>query len=93
MFRDYTIKEIEQVDEDGDLTFRELLFQAKIRNKIYEVKITNSLTESEEIGEYIGTVLIIFMLFSIVVLLLLTRYISKFIWSPFYKKGAYYKFF
>ena len=93
MFRDYTIKEIEQVDEDGDLTFRELLFQAKIRNKIYEVKITNSLTESEEIGEYIGTVLIIFMLFSIVVLLLLTRYISKFIWSPFYKNETYYKFF
>ncbi len=69
---------------DDIITQRELLFQVKARDKLYEVTICISLLEGQKMGEYIIGVVLIFLIVSIVFLFLLNRYISAFIWSPFY---------
>lgn len=71
-------------DDDDIITQRELLFQTRARDKIYEVTICISLLEGRKMGEYIIGVVLIFLIVSIVFLFLLNRYISAFIWSPFY---------
>lgn len=71
-------------DNDDIITQRELLFQVKARDKLYEVTICISLLEGQKMGEYIIGVVLIFLIVSIFFLFLLNRYISAFIWSPFY---------
>lgn len=66
------------------VTQRELLFQTRANNKIYEVTVCISLLEGQKMGEYIIGVVLIFLMVSIFLLFLLNRYISAFIWSPFY---------
>jgi signal transduction histidine kinase len=85
-FRDYTVEEKDDDDdsEDNTFTYRELLFQTTVNNKNYEIKISHSLSEGKEIGEYIATTIIIFLLSSLAILFVLNRYISKYIWAPFY---------
>jgi len=84
-FRDYIVNEEEADEGEETFTYRELLFQTSINNKCYEIKISHSLSEGKEIGEYIATAIVIFLIFSLAVLFLLNRYISKYIWAPFYK--------
>lgn len=67
-----------------EVTQRELLFQTMVRNKVYEVTVCISLLEGQKMGEYIVGVVLIFLVLSIFFLFLLHRYISAFIWSPFY---------
>lgn len=71
-------------NNDDIITQRELLFQVKARDKLYEVTICISLLEGQKMGEYIIGVVLIFLIVSIFFLFLLNRYISAFIWSPFY---------
>ncbi len=66
------------------VTQRELLFHTSINDKAYEVTICISLSEGKKMGEYIIGVVLIFLVASFVFLFLLNRYISAFIWSPFY---------
>ena len=68
----------------SEVTQRELLFQSKANNKFYEVTVCISLSEGKKMGEYIIGVVLIFLAVSIFFLFLLNRYISAFIWSPFY---------
>ena len=89
VFRDYTIaEEGEEDDDDEQLTFRELRFQTKINNAFYEIKISHSLSEGKEIAEYITSTIILFLIFSLAVLFALNMMISKRIWSPFYNTLA-----
>lgn len=69
---------------DDIVTQRELLFQTKVNDKVYEVTVCISLSEGKKMGEYIIGVVLIFLTVSIFFLFLLNRYISAFIWSPFY---------
>ncbi len=80
------LQEIEGGSENGSkiVTQRELLFQTTINDKAYEVTVCISLSEGKKMGEYIIGVVLIFLVVSIVFLFLLNRYISAFIWSPFY---------
>ena len=66
------------------VTQRELLFQTVANDKAYEVTVCISLSEGKKMGEYIIGVVLIFLAVSILLLFLLNRYISAFIWSPFY---------
>lgn len=85
VFREYSISEEgEEDDDDEKLTFRELQCQIKLSDKTYEIKISHSLSEGKEIGEYIASTIIIFLFFSLIVLFVLNGIISKRIWSPFY---------
>jgi signal transduction histidine kinase len=69
--------------QDGTVTQRELLFQTLVNGKAYEVTVCISLSEGQEIGEYISAVVLLFLVVSFLVLFLLNRYISDFVWSPF----------
>lgn len=83
-FRDYNIEGKEGDEDDDRVTFRELRFQAKVNNKYYEISLAHSLSEGQEIAEYIATSIFIFLIFSLVILFVLNRKISKYIWTPFY---------
>jgi signal transduction histidine kinase len=87
-FVEYAEKKVDyktgKKDDDDIITQRELLFQVKVRDKLYEVTICISLLEGQKMGEYIIGVVLIFLIVSIFFLFLLNRYISAFIWSPFY---------
>jgi signal transduction histidine kinase len=76
-------EEEEEEFEDEIISFKILTFQTKIKNKIYEIKVANSLSEGKEVGEYIMGVVIVFLIASTVILLLLNVLISKYIWMPF----------
>ncbi|MES2131090.1 MAG: HAMP domain-containing sensor histidine kinase [Bacteroidota bacterium] len=71
-------------DNTNVVTQRELLFQVPINDKVYEVTVCISLSEGKKMSEYIIGVVLIFLAVSILLLFLLNRYISAFIWSPFY---------
>lgn len=76
---DVTGKEI----EDGRIIQRELLFQTAVKGKVYEITVCVSLAEGKQIGEYISAVVLIFLIASFLILFLLNRLISDFIWSSF----------
>ena len=69
--------------ENNRVTQRELLFQTKVNDQAYEITVCVSLTEGKQIGEYISSVVLIFLVASFIILFLLNRYISDFLWSPF----------
>lgn len=82
-FIEYVDKRYREGKKDEKVTQRELLFQTYANGQGYEVTVCASLTEGEEMGKYIGGVVLIFLLISFVILFLLNRVISDFIWSPF----------
>lgn len=87
-FKDYKITEEGEADEDDNekvITVRELTCQAKVRNTVYEIKIARSLSEGKEIREYITSTIVIFLIFSLIILSVLNMAVSRRIWSPFYK--------
>lgn len=75
---------LQDPQSDDAVTQRELLFQVGANHKFYEVTVCTSLLEGKKMGEYIIGVVLIFLIVSIFLLFLLNRYISAFIWSPFY---------
>lgn len=83
-FIEYLEKDPKDPSSDGDITQRELLFQTNINGTVYEVTVCNSLSEGKKIGDYIAVVVLIFLVISVIILFLLNRLISAFIWSPFY---------
>lgn len=83
-FIEYIEKDPKDPSSNGDITQRELLFQTKVNDKIYEVTVCSSLSEGKKIGDYIAVVVLIFLVVSVIILFLLNRLISAFIWSPFY---------
>lgn len=91
LFDNRFVEYVEKPKEDAGVkhsekkvTQRELLFQTRANNKVYEVTVCISLLEGQKMGEYIIGVVLIFLIVSIFLLFLLNRYISAFIWSPFY---------
>lgn len=82
-FIEYVDTRYKEGEKDEKVTQRELLFQTYVNGQPYEVTVCASLTEGEEMGKYIGGVVLIFLLISFVILFLLNRVISDFIWSPF----------
>ncbi|MBC7695510.1 MAG: HAMP domain-containing histidine kinase [Burkholderiales bacterium] len=82
-FIEYIEKDPEEPN-NGNITQRELLFQTTVNDKIYEVTVCSSLSEGKKIGDYIAVVVLIFLVISVIILFLLNRLISAFIWSPFY---------
>ena len=83
-FIEYIEKDPNDPSSNGDITQRELLFQTPIKDNVYEVTICHSLAEGRKIGDYIAVVVLIFLMISVIILFLLNRLISAFIWSPFY---------
>ncbi|MGZ4097637.1 MAG: sensor histidine kinase [Bacteroidia bacterium] len=81
--RDKYIEEEEEDEEEETMTYKAIQFQVKVKNKIYEIRIANSLSEGNEIGKRIMTTVILFLFFSTITLLLLNQFISKVIWKPF----------
>lgn len=93
-FRDYEITEGEETEEEETeeaVTIRELSCQTKIEDRIYEIKIARSLSEGKEIRDYITSTIVIFLIFSLLILAVLNMAISRKIWSPFYKTIAFIK--
>jgi signal transduction histidine kinase len=85
VFRDYTsTEEGEEESEEARVTLRELTSQVQIGNKFFEIKITRSLSEGKEIRDYMISVVMLFLIFSLALLFILNLVISKRIWSPFY---------
>lgn len=82
-FIEYVDRRFKEGKVNDKVTQREVLFQTYANGQAYEVTICASLTEGEAMGEYIGGVVIIFLFISFVILFLLNRVISDFIWSPF----------
>lgn len=82
-FIEYVDRRFKEGKVNDKVTQREVLFQTYVNGQAYEVTICASLTEGEAMGEYIGGVVIIFLFISFVILFLLNRVISDFIWSPF----------
>ncbi len=90
VFRDYDVEEkehyiaddgaTEEEDGEGDesVTHRELLFQANISNKYYEIKISHSLSEGKETGEYIASAILIFLIFLLLEMFLLKREYARY---------------
>jgi len=83
-FIEYVEKDPKDPSSDGDITQRELLFQTSVNGDVYEATVCNSLAEGRKIGDYIAVVVLIFLVVSVIILFLLNRLISAFIWSPFY---------
>jgi signal transduction histidine kinase len=83
-FIEYLEKDPKDISSQGDITQRELLFQTYVNGDVYEVTVCNSLTEGKKIGDYIAVVVLIFLVISVIILFLLNRLISAFIWSSFY---------
>ncbi|MBI3521272.1 MAG: HAMP domain-containing histidine kinase [Bacteroidetes bacterium] len=83
-FIEYIEKNPNDASSNGSITQRELLFQTDVKGTIYEVTVCSSLTEGKKIGDYIAVVVLIFLVISVIILFLLNRLISAFIWSPFY---------
>ncbi len=93
-FKDYQVAEGDEAeDEESDeiITVRELTCQAKIGDRVYEIKIARSLSEGREIRKYITSTILIFLIFSLLILSILNIVISRNVWSPFYKTISFIK--
>lgn len=91
-FKDFKITEEGEMEEetlDAAITIRQMTCQAKIDDTYYEIKISRSLAEGKELREYITSTILIFLVFSLIILSVLNIAISKSIWSPFYKTIAF----
>jgi signal transduction histidine kinase len=83
-FQEYEAEEEEGEEGEDEFSFRLLVFQTTVGDKHYEIKVSHSLSEGQEIGQFVAVVITLFLFFSLFVLLVVNRYVSKFIWSPFY---------
>ena len=83
-FIEYVGKEVNKLNPKNKMPQRVLLFQTPANGIVYEVKIFSSLSEWKKIGQYIIGVVFVFLFISVLILILLNRLISEFIWSPFY---------
>lgn len=89
VFSDYLTKE--EAGENDFITIRELKFQTQVGDKCYEIKISHSLAEQDEIKNYIISTIITFLIFSLLILLILNLIISRRIWTPFYNTVVFIK--
>lgn len=78
-------KEIYEEDEEdeGTIKLKTLIFQITVNDKAYEVRITDSLSETREIGAFIGNVVVVSLFSTLLALYILNLVISRFVWSPF----------
>lgn len=84
-FSEYQEEAEEGEEGENEFNFRQLLFQTTVNGKCFEVTVSHSLSESNEIGEYIALIIVLFLVLTLVILIVLNRYISRFIWAPFYQ--------
>lgn len=71
-------------EQNTKVTNRELNFQIPINDKVFEVSVSNSITEGKEVGEYIIGVVLVFLFVIIIILFLINRFVSASIFAPFY---------
>jgi signal transduction histidine kinase len=81
-FSEYNLADIDNEDEYS--VQRELIFQTTTNDIAYEVSVSRSLSEGRAIGEYILIAGLVFLFLSVAILFFLNRYLSVYIWSPFY---------
>ncbi|HWY36492.1 MAG TPA: HAMP domain-containing sensor histidine kinase [Nitrosopumilaceae archaeon] len=82
----------EEVEEEGAgdkeavqyLSFRQLLFQAKVHGKYFEITISKSLSENKEVSESVIAIVALLASLMLIILILVNYRISKQIWAPFY---------
>lgn len=83
-FSEFNLTDYNQNGNTENSLQRELVFQTTVNDKAYEVSVVRSLSEGRAIGEYIFIAGLVFLFLSVAILLLLNRYVSAYIWSPFY---------
>ncbi len=84
VFKEFAEEEIGEEENDESVIVRELSFQCTANDKAYAITVSKSLSEGKEIGEYVLGIVLLFLFVSLVILFLLNRYISVYIFSPFY---------
>jgi signal transduction histidine kinase len=84
IFKEYYEETIGEEEEEESIIVRELNFQCSINDKAYVITVSKSLSEEQEIGEYVVGIVVLFLFVSMIILFLLYRYISAYIFSPFY---------
>lgn len=83
-FKEYYQEIIGEEKNGESIILRELSFQCSINDKAYAITVSASVSEEQEIGEYVLGIVILFLFISIIVLLIVYRFISAYIFSPFY---------
>ena len=84
VFKEFAEEEIGADENEESVIVRELSFQCTANDKAYAITVSKSLSEGKEIGEYVLGIVLLFLFVSLVILFLLNRYISVYIFSPFY---------
>ena len=83
-FKEYFEFTVGEEKNKESIIVRELGFQCSINDKAYTITVSKSLSEQREIGEYVLGIVVILLFISMIILFLLYRYISAYIFSPFY---------
>ena len=84
VFKEFAEEEIGADENEESVIVREISFQCTANDKAYAITVSKSLSEGKEIGEYVLGIVLLFLFVSLVILFLLNRYISVYIFSPFY---------
>ncbi len=84
VFKEFAEEEVGEEENDASVIVRELSFQCTANDKAYAITVSKSMSEGKEIGEYVLGIVLLFLFVSLVILFLLNRYISVYIFSPFY---------
>ena len=84
VFKEFAEEEIGADENEESVIVRELSFQCTANDKAYAITVSKSLSEGKEIGEYVLGIVLLFLFVSLVIFFLLNRYISVYIFSPFY---------
>lgn len=69
--------------EKIELPFRQLKFSDQLHNKYYVITITKSMLPTEDLIQGVGEIILIMVIGLVLILGLVTRVMSKKIWSPF----------
>lgn len=83
-FKEYYQEIIGEEKAGESIILRELSFQCSINDKAYAITVSVSVSKKQEIGEYVVGIVVLFLFISIIVLLIVYRFISAYIFSPFY---------
>jgi len=84
-YKEYYENTVGEEEDEESLIVKELSFQCSVNDKSYAITVSKSLVEGKEIGEYLLGIMVVFLFISMVVLFLLYRFISAYVFSPFYE--------
>lgn len=84
VFKEFSEELLGEGSLEESVMVRELSFQCTANDKAYAIAVSMSLSEGKKIGEYVLGIVLLFLFVSLIILFLLNRYISVYIFSPFY---------